>query len=151
MAKSLPIKTRLDNSQPVLPSATAQRTDRSVLPFPEGTTVKTKPSPAAASVPRQRKTAAAKPRVKARKISVAKTNKRAAPQQSKQDVVLKLLRRQSGVAIDEIVSKMGWQPHTVRGFFSGLVKKKLKLSLVSDVGKDGVRRYHIAPLKPAKS
>ena len=57
-----------------------------------------------------------------------------------------MLRRQSGVTIEDIIAKTGWQPHSVRGFFSGLVKKKLKLPLVSDVGKDGVRRYHIAPI-----
>ena len=107
-------------------------------------TEKPKASQAAASMPRQRKTAAAKPRGKARKASPAGSKRRAAPSQSKQDVVIQMLRRQSGVTIEDIIAKTGWQPHSVRGFFSGLVKKKLKLPLVSDVGKDGVRRYHIA-------
>jgi hypothetical protein len=62
-----------------------------------------------------------------------------------------MLRRQSGVSIDNIIAKTGWQPHSVRGFFSGLVRKKLKLPLVSDVGKDGVRRYHIAPISSSKA
>jgi Protein of unknown function (DUF3489) len=57
----------------------------------------------------------------------------------------------SGVTIEDIIAKTGWQPHSVRGFFSGLVKKKLKLPLVSDVGKDGARRYHIAPIAPSKA
>ncbi|AZO05161.1 MULTISPECIES: hypothetical protein [unclassified Mesorhizobium] len=31
----------------------------------------------------------------------------------------------------------------MRGFLSAVVKKKLGLNLISDVGKDGVRRYRI--------
>jgi hypothetical protein len=104
---------------------------------------KSKPSQTAASTPRQRKTGAAKPR--------RKSKRRAAPSQSKQDLVIQMLRRQSGVTIENIIAKTGWQPHSVRGFFSGLVKKKLKLPLISEVGKDGVRRYHVAPLASAKA
>ena len=114
-------------------------------------TEKPKPAQAAASMPRQRKTATAKPRNKARKASTARSKKQAATSQSKQDLVIQMLRRQSGVSIDDIIAKTGWQPHSVRGFFSGLVRKKLKLPLLSDVGKDGVRRYHIAPIASSKA
>ena len=114
-------------------------------------TEKTTPSQAAASIPRQRKTAAARPCGKARKASPASTKRRATPSQSKQDLVIQMLRRQSGVTIEDIIAKTDWQPHSVRGFFSGLVKKKLKLPLVSEVGKDGVRRYHIAPIASIKA
>ena len=110
-----------------------------------------KPAQAAASMPRQRKTEAIKPRSKSRKASAAKSKGRAAPSQSKQDVVIQMLRRRSGVTIEEIIAETGWQPHSVRGFFSGLVKKKLKLPLISEVGKNGVRRYHIALLVSAKA
>jgi Protein of unknown function (DUF3489) len=65
--------------------------------------------------------------------------------------VIQMLRRQSGVSIEDIRAKTGWQPHSVRGFFSGLVKKKLKLPLVSEVGKNGVRRYHIAATTSSKA
>jgi hypothetical protein len=109
---------------------------------------KTKPAQAAASMPLQRKTGGTKPR---RKASATKSKKRAASSQSKQDVVIQMLRRRSGVTIEEIIAETGWQPHSVRGFFSGLVKKKLKLRLTSEVGKNGVRRYHIAPLTSAKA
>ena len=102
-------------------------------------------------MPRQRKTAAAKPRRKDSEGVACQPKRRAAASQSKQDLVIQMLRRQSGVTIEEIIAKTGWQPHSVRGFFSGLVKKKLKLPLTSEVGKDGVRRYHIAPLASAKA
>ena len=111
---------------------------------------KEKSSQAAASIPRQRKTAAAEPRHKPRKASPAGSKQQQAPSQSKQDVVIQMLRRKSGVTIEDIIAKTGWQPHSVRGFFSGLVKKKLRLRLGSDVGKDGVRRYHIAAVASAK-
>jgi hypothetical protein len=114
-------------------------------------TENTKPSQAAAGMPRQRKTAAPKPRSKARRASPAKPKQRAAGIQSKQDLVIQMLRRRSGATVEEIIAETGWQAHSVRGFFSSLVKKKLKLPLTSEVSKDGVRRYHIAPLASAKA
>jgi hypothetical protein len=112
---------------------------------------KTKPAQAAASMPREQKTGAAKPRRKGTKASPTSPKRRAAPSQSKQDVVIQMLRRRSGVTIGEIIAETGWQPHSVRGFFSRLVKTKLKLPLTSEVGKNGVRRYHVAPLASAKA
>jgi hypothetical protein len=62
---------------------------------------------------------------------------------SKQDVVLSMLRHTNGATIAAIVEATGWQPHSVRGFFAGVVKKKLKLKLdFEKVGKD--RIYRIA-------
>jgi len=108
-------------------------------------------SVAAAAMPRKRKMDAARPRRKAQTASTGAPKRRSAPAQTKQDLVIQMLRRQSGVTIDDIVTKTGWQPHSVRGFFSGLVRKKLSLPLVSDVGKDGVRRYHIAAVASPKT
>jgi hypothetical protein len=102
------------------------------------------PSRAPATIPRQRKAAVALLRRKAQKSSSAAPQRGGTRQQTKQDLVIQMLRRQSGVTIGDVVARTGWQPHSVRGFFSGLVKKKLKLPLVSEVGKDSVRRYRIA-------
>ena len=112
---------------------------------------KDRPAQAAAALPRKRKTAAARPHRKSQKASSATPKRRAAPAQTKQDLVIQMLRRQSGVTIADIIAKTGWQPHSVRGFFSGLVRKKLNLPLVADVGKDGVRRYHIASVASSKA
>ena len=63
---------------------------------------------------------------------------------SKQARVLALLRSTNGCTIEAIVKAMGWQPHSVRGFFAGVVRKKLKLDLNSELV-DEVRRYRIIP------
>src|ERR1700730_13104030 len=50
---------------------------------------------------------------------------------SKQDEVIAMLRRLEGATVDEVASVTGWQRHTVRGVFSGTLKKKLGLILAS--------------------
>src|ERR1044072_1206961 len=68
----------------------------------------------------------------------------AGPRQSKQAEVIALLRRADGVTVGEIVSATGWQPHTVRGLFSGTLKKKLGLALNSTPEEGRGRVYRIA-------
>jgi len=63
---------------------------------------------------------------------------------TKAELILKKLRTAKGVSIDMLIAETGWQAHSVRGFLSAVVKKKLALNLVSESGKDGVRRYRIA-------
>jgi hypothetical protein len=62
---------------------------------------------------------------------------------SKQDEVIAMLRRPEGATVDEVASAMGWQRHTVRGLFSGTLKKKLGLTLASAPEERG-RVYRIA-------
>ena len=61
---------------------------------------------------------------------------------SKRDEVIAMLRRPEGATIDEVASAMGWQRHTVRGLFSGTLKKKLGLTLAS-AQEDRGRVYRI--------
>ncbi len=52
-----------------------------------------------------------------------------------------MLRKPEGTSIAAIMAATGWQEHSVRGFFAAVVKKKLRLNLVSQkVGGDRVYR-----------
>src|SRR6202048_3326224 len=67
---------------------------------------------------------------------------------SKQEAVIAMLQRPEGATVDEVASVMGWQRHTVRGLFSGTLKKKLGLTLGSATEERG-RVYRIAAPEPA--
>lgn len=62
---------------------------------------------------------------------------------SKQADVISMLNRPQGVTIPAIMEKTGWQQHSVRGFFAGVVRKKLGLTLASEKTEEAVRIYRI--------
>ena len=72
------------------------------------------------------------------------------PLTSKTEILLKKLRSTRGATLEALMEATGWQAHSVRGFLSGTVKKKLGLTVASEVGKDGARRYRIETLAKAR-
>jgi hypothetical protein len=57
--------------------------------------------------------------------------------------VLDLLKRPNGATLKELMKTTGWQAHSLRGFLSGTVGKKLQLVVTSTKGADGERRYSV--------
>jgi hypothetical protein len=71
------------------------------------------------------------------------SNRRKANPGSKQSRVIAMLQSPTGVTITAMMKATGWQKHSVRGFLAGVVRKRLKLKLVSKK-LDGNRIYQIA-------
>ena len=62
---------------------------------------------------------------------------------SKTAKVLELLKRPGGASLKELMKVTNWQPHSVRGFLSGTVRKNMGLAVTSTKGEDGERSYSI--------
>ncbi len=62
---------------------------------------------------------------------------------SKAAKILDLLKRPGGATSKELQKASGWQPHSVRGFLSGTVGKKMGLTVTSTKGDDGERSYSL--------
>jgi Protein of unknown function (DUF3489) len=65
------------------------------------------------------------------------------PTGSKQSQLISLLSSPAGATVDQMTALTGWQPHTVRGAISGVLRKRLKLVVTCAAGTDGIRVYRI--------
>jgi hypothetical protein len=105
-------------------------------PAPTEDTAKQQPSPS-------------KPKAAPEKQSAPKA-KSGAQHQTKQDRVVAMLRRADGTTVAAVMKVTGWQKHSVHGFFAGVIRKKLRLNLVSEET-DGKRIYRIGDGKRTKA
>jgi Protein of unknown function (DUF3489) len=62
---------------------------------------------------------------------------------SKSATILELLKRPGGATAKELLKATGWQPHSLRGFLSGTVGKKMGLAVISTKGEGGERSYSV--------
>lgn len=62
-----------------------------------------------------------------------------------------MLSQPQGATISTIMEKTGWQRHSVRGFFAGVVRKKLRLALHSEKKEGADRIYRIVASKAQTS
>jgi hypothetical protein len=63
---------------------------------------------------------------------------------SKAAKIIDLLKRLNGATLAEIMKATYWQPHSVRGFISGSLGKKMGLTIVSARRESGERVYSIS-------
>ena len=62
---------------------------------------------------------------------------------SKTSTILDLLMQKNGATLAELMDATGWQAHSVRGFLSGTIRKKMAINLQSAKREDGQRRYSV--------
>ena len=79
--------------------------------------------------------------------TIQTTNRQTTPRRrakvTKASKILTLLRRPKGATLVDLSKATDWQEHSLRGFLSGTVKKRMGLDVTSEKDAKGVRRYRI--------
>jgi hypothetical protein len=86
----------------------------------------------------------ASPKAKPARKAASGKNAALARPGSKRAKVLDLLKRPGGVTLKELTKATGWQPHSVRGFLSGTLGKKMGTPVESSKRADGERVYRLS-------
>jgi len=89
-----------------------------------------------------KKTAKAKKDAKAKTVAKA-TKPKSTRSGSKAAIVPDLMKRKEGATLAEIAKASDWQNHSIRGFVSGHVTKKLGLKVESTKSDTGERTYRV--------
>ena len=90
--------------------------------------------------------ASRKPKTRTNKTSNSSTGPTASIESkpnTKKNILINLLKRPKGATAQQLMAATGWQQHSVRGFLSGTVKKKLGHHLHTQKTDQGERRYRI--------
>ena len=142
----------LTDTQSHILQAAAARSDGAILPLPAGMTLK------GATLKKVMAALAGRDLIQERRdgvLIITKAGRRVAKAKqaplapelvssTKQGSLLALLRRSDGATLPELMTIAGWQAHSVRGFLSGTVRKRMGLRVNSERSADGVRRYSVA-------
>jgi Protein of unknown function (DUF3489) len=89
-----------------------------------------------------------KPAAKAKAVAKAKPAAKAADGLTKTDQVVAALREPNGATLKQLMALTGWQAHSVRGFLSAQVSKRMGLR-VKSIERDGVGVYRVPSLAKA--
>jgi len=101
---------------------------------------KAKPS----ATPKPKKASPAKKATKGPKQTAKAKESAGLREGSKTAQVVAMLQRKNGATLAEIMEKMGWQKHTVRGFMAGAMKKA-GYTVESFKPEGGERTYRLNP------
>lgn len=130
--------TSIAETQETAPAAIAQESKTTT----KANVAPRKPRVAPSKGNASKKTTSAKKAAKLpRKAKSAKTD--GVREGSKTAKVLDLLKRPGGASLKELMKVTNWQPHSVRGFLSGTLGKRMGLTVTSTKSKDGERNYSV--------